>query len=162
MRGIESPYFSSRFFSLIPPMWSRKAALFAWLVIASLPLGCDTGPSEQELTVHNRLKGVATMYGRYQGQHRGQPPKNQEEFDAYLKTVDPKEYETFDATSASDLLVSPRDGKPIIVKWGTNAGPPGPDGSTPIIAYETPSEDSSFLAVTSVGEIRELDAGATP
>ena len=138
-------------------MLRRKAALLGWLVLASLPLGCDTGPSEKELTVHNRLKGVAALYGRYQGQHRGQPPKNQQEFEQYLKSLDPQEYATFDATSPGDLFVSPRDGKPFVIKYGTNAGPPGADGSTPIIAHESPVEGGATLGVTTMGEIRELD-----
>lgn len=141
-------------------MLGRKATLLGWLVLASLPLGCDTGPSTEELSVHNRLKGVAALYGRYQGKHRGQPPKNQKEFEAYLASLDPSEYVTFGANSPGDLFVSPRDGKPFIVKYGTNAGPPGADGSTPIIAYETPVEGSPRLGVTSVGEVRELDASA--
>jgi hypothetical protein len=138
----------------------RSVALLAWLVLAALPLGCDTGPSVEDLTVHNRLKGVAALYGRYQGKHRGQPPKNQQEFEQYLKSLDPQEYATFDATSPGDLFVSPRDGKPFVIKYGTNAGPPGADGSTPIIAHEAPSEGSAPLGVTTMGEIRELDAAA--
>ena len=143
-------------------MSSRKAALFGWLVLAALPLGCDTGPSAEDLTVHNRLKGVAVLYGRYQGRHRGQPPKTQAEFETYLKSLDASEYATFDATSPSDLFVSPRDGKPFVVKYGTNAGPPGPDGSSPIIAYKSPAEGSPTLAVTSVGEVKEVDSSALP
>lgn len=141
-------------------MFGRKAAFLGWLVLASLPLGCDTGPSVEDLSVHSRLKGVATMYGRYTAKHRGQTPKNQQEFEKFLASVNPSEFANFGATSPAELLVSPRDGKPFIVNYGASADPPSPTNPPAIIAEESPVEGGVALGVTSVGEVRELDANA--
>jgi hypothetical protein len=141
-------------------MLGRKATLLGWLVLASLPLGCGTGPTVEDLSVHSRLKGVAAMYGRYTAQHRGQPPKNQQEFEKFLATVDAKDFANFNASSPAELLVSPRDGKPFIVNYGASADPPSPTNPPAIIAQESPVEGGGTLGVTSVGEVRELDANA--
>lgn len=99
------------------------------------------------------------MYGRYTAQHRGQPPRNQQEFEKFLATVDAKDFDEFGAASSAELLVSPRDGKPFVVNYGTSADPPSPTAPPAIIAQEAPADGGPGLGVTSVGEVRELDAG---
>jgi hypothetical protein len=103
---------------------------------ACLLAGC--GRSEQaksrELEASN-LKPLGIFYGRFIGQHGGQPPANEAEFRAFVKSLGKDELATFGISDADRLFISPRDGKPYVILYGPVSGPPGPAGS-PVVAYE--------------------------
>jgi hypothetical protein len=142
-------------------MLGRKAALLGWLVLAALSLGCDTGPTEEQVSSHMRLKGVAVFYGRYQSAHRGQTPQSEKDFLDFLSSMQPAELETFGASTPEDLLRSPIDGKPYIVHYGIQQGPPSLSADSPVVAQEAAEPGKSAVGVTFLGEIKPIESSAS-
>jgi hypothetical protein len=141
-------------------MLRRPAALLGWLVLVALPLGCDSGPTEEQVSVQMRLKGVAVFYGRYQSAHRGRTPQSEKDFLSYLSSVQPAELETFGASTPDELLHSPVDGKAFLVHYGVQQGPPSLSGESPIVAQEAAEPGKSAVGVTFLGEIKPVESSA--
>jgi hypothetical protein len=139
-------------------MLRRQAALLGWLVLAALPLGCDTGPTEEQVSVQMRLKGVAVFYGRYQSAHRGRTPQSEKDLVSYLSSLQPTELETFGASTPEELLRSPVDGKPFLIHYGVQQGPPSLSGDSPIVAQEATEPGKPAVGVTFLGEIKSVES----
>lgn len=141
-------------------MFGRKAALFSWLVLASLPLGCESGPTEEQVSSHMRLKGVAVFYGRYQSAHRGQTPQSEKDFRGYLASITPAELQTFGASTGDELLRSPIDGKPYVVHYGVKPLASSLSGDSRIVAQESAEPGKQAVGVTFLGEIKTIESDA--
>lgn len=102
------------------------------------------------------MKPLAIFYGQYTGSHRGQPPASEEEFKTYLKTIRPEALKSLNVTDIESLLISSRDKKPYVIRYGKVQGPAGP-GGMPVFAYEQDGIDGRRYVATSVGAVAEVD-----
>jgi hypothetical protein len=121
-------------------------------------LGCGGGARRQaqELSQSN-LRPLGILYGQYISQHRGQAPKNETEFRAFIKSLKPAQLAAVAGSRDADsLFVSTRDQKPYVVIYGKAQGPPGPAGS-PVVAYEQEGRGGKRFVGNSLGAVEELD-----
>jgi len=134
-----------------------RAGLVVVGIVAWLATGCGTRIESQEREQSN-LKPLAIMYGQFIGQHRGQPPKNEEEFKQYVRSQSPDALASFGVSDPDAIFVSSRDGQPYVVHYGNAArtGPPGPGGQ-PVIAYEQTGVGGDRFVASSIGAIEEVD-----
>lgn len=115
----------------------------------SLALGCGSSTKKVDQETSN-LKPLMVQYGKYLGQHRGQPPANDAEFKAFVKSP---------AQGVNDpdaLFVSSRDKQPYVILYGRVNGPPGPAGQ-PVIAYEQEGIGGRRYVASTLGAIEEVD-----
>jgi len=129
-------------------------------LVASLGvLGCGDGARRQaqEFSQSN-LRPLAILYGQFVGQHRGQPPKSEAEFRAFIKSLKPEQLAALaGGRDADSLFVSTRDQKPYVVIYGRAAtGPPGPAGA-PVVVYEQEGRGGKRFVANSLGAVEELD-----
>jgi len=120
-------------------------------------VGCSSHQANLEQEQSN-LKPLATLYGRFIGQHRGQPPANETQFKQFINSGGKDLLSSFNVSSADELFVSSRDGKPYVVLYGPEAakGPPGPAGS-PVVAYEQEGVGGKRFVASSMGAVEEVD-----
>lgn len=133
-----------------------------WVVAAILPLvlsGCGT-ERESQTREESRLKPLALLYGQFTGKHRGNPPKDEAEFKAFVNQPEnssiPKSLKV-NVASGDELFVSERDGKPYVILYGAVTGPPGPAG-LPVVAYEQVGSGGKRYVASSVGKVEDVDA----
>ena len=132
----------------------RKVLPMAPLVLAVIAGGCTRNASQA--TESSNMKPLAVAYGRYISSHKGQPPANEGEFKTYLKTLSPESLQSFKVTDVESLLVSTRDNKPYVIRYGKVTGPAGP-GGMPVVAYEQEGVNGKRYIATMVGAVEEVD-----
>jgi hypothetical protein len=123
-------------------------------LLLALALGCTRTASQP--TESSNMKPLAVFYGQYLGAHRGQPPANEAEFKAFLKTLRPETLKSLNVTDVESLFVSSRDQKPYVIKYGKVTGPLGP-GGMPVMAYEQDGAGGKRYVATMVGAVAEVD-----
>ena len=136
-----------------------QAIMKTVLVLTGLiATGCPTPGTDSEEREQSNLKPLAILYGRFTGQHRGQPPANEEEFKEFIKSLSSQELEQLpgNPTDADSLFISSRDNKPYKVIYGSPMGPPGPAGA-PVIAYEQEGLDGTRFVASDLGAVEEVD-----
>lgn len=116
-------------------------------------LGCSDAPARAK--EESNLKPIAVFYGRYKSRHRGQPPANEAEFKAFLKSQSADLASLF-KTDPEKVLVSPRDGKPVVILYGPVKGPAGPGGS-PVVVYEQEGQGGKRFVASELGAVEEVD-----
>jgi len=127
-----------------------------WFVLAACVVaGCGQNTAKLEQETSN-LKPLMVLFGQYTGQHRGQPPASEEEFKAYIKTVDPAALESLGVKDAESLFTSTRDKKPYVILYGGANGPPGPAGQ-PVVAYEQDGVGGKRYVASTLGAVEEVD-----
>jgi hypothetical protein len=99
---------------------------------------------------------LALLYGQFTGQHRGQPPKSEAEFRAFIEAKGKPLLASFGIADVESLFTSPRDKKPYVVRYGVVTGPPGPAGQ-PVIAYEQEGVGGKRFVASSLGAVDEID-----
>lgn len=137
--------------------WWNCGKAMGMLVLCLAAVGCSSHQVNLEEEQSN-LKPLATLYGQFIGQHRGQPPANEAEFKAFVKAQGADLLASFHVTDAEQLFVSSRDGKPYVVVCGPAAmqGPPGPAGS-PVVLYEQEGVGGKRFVASSMGAVEEVD-----
>jgi len=68
------------------------------------------------------LKPLALLYGQFTGQHRGQPPKSEAEFKAFIEAKGKPLLASFGVADVESLFTSSRDKKPYVVRYGAVTG----------------------------------------
>jgi len=132
--------------------WGTAAILFCLLC------GCSGASREASRAQEaSSLKPIAIYYGSFVGRHRGQAPKNEDEFKAYLREKENAEslQAAFHVTDIDNLFVSPRDKKPYVIYYGeipTSSGP----GGAPVIAYEKEGVEGKRFVASAVGAVQEV------
>lgn len=122
-------------------------------------MGCGGGSRESLQREQSTLKPLAILYGQYIGQHRGQPPPNEEAFRKFIEAQPPEMLKSLNVSSVDELFVSSRDGKPYKILYGEAAkkGPPGGPAGSPVIAYEQEGQGGRRWVASSMGAIEEVD-----
>ncbi len=122
-----------------------------------LVAGCGSQQVNREEEQSN-LKPLATLYGQYIGQHRGQPPATEAAFKEFVKSQGKPLLDSFGKTNVDELFISNRDGKPYVIRCGAAAaqGPPGPAGQ-PVVIYEQEGVDGKRFVASSMGAVEQVD-----
>lgn len=123
--------------------------LFAILAIA----GCTQKappPTQQEI----HLKALAVCYGKYLASHRGQTPRTEAEFKAFVEQL-PREQIPGASTDLESLFVSPRDNEPYVVRYNLKQTTFGP--SAPVVAYEKTGVEGKRYVANLLGAVEEVD-----
>lgn len=138
-------------------LWAGILAVGGVVGVVGLA-GCGGGSRESLQREQSTLKPLAILYGQYIGQHRGQPPPNEQAFREFIQQQGPEVLKSFHVSSIDELFISPRDGKPYKILYGEAAkkGPPGPAGS-PVIAYEQEGRGGRRWVASAMGAIEEVD-----
>jgi hypothetical protein len=123
---------------------------------ASLLVGC--GSNEKQVAKESsNLKPLMVLYGRYIGQHRGQPPPDETTFKEFIKSTDTSALPAGGVKGDVDaLFISTRDQQPYVIIYGQPKGPPGPGGQ-PVVAYEQVGVDGRRYVASTLGAIEEVD-----
>lgn len=133
---------------------NRPVALAFVLVTVIVWAGCAP-QTESKKQQESRLKPLSLLYGQYMGQHRGQPPQNEEEFKKFV-AAQKSFLNQFGITDAATLFISERDGQPYVVIYGAPKGPAALAGQ-PVIAYEKVGVGGKRFVATQLGAVEEVD-----
>jgi hypothetical protein len=123
------------------------------LVLCALLSGCGAGHRESEERQRSNLKPLAVFYGRFIGQHRGQPPASEKEFKDFIRSLGTKQLVGFDVSDVESLFISSRDQQPYVVLYGRSA----PAGKARIVAYEREGAGGTRFVANDLGDVQEVD-----
>jgi hypothetical protein len=124
--------------------------------MAASLLAAACGSNENKVKQESsNLKPLMVLYGRYIGQHRGQPPPNEAAFKEFVKSTGAAELPA-GAKDADSLFTSTRDNQPYVIIYGPAKGPAGPGGQ-PVVAYEQQGVDGKRYVASTLGAIEEVD-----
>jgi hypothetical protein len=128
------------------------------LLVLFLSGGCSGPGRSNQAEESSSLKPLATFYGKFVNQHRGNPPGSEAEFKAFLK--EPKNAESlrleFQVADVDAMFVSPRDHQPYAVIYGSLPRLPGPGGA-PVVAHEKTGIEGKRFVASALGAVEEVD-----
>jgi hypothetical protein len=90
------------------------------------------------------MRVVADEYGEFLALHGGQPPADVPAMRTFLESRMPVLTADYNVKSPDDLLVSPRDGQPLVIVCGRKMAP-ADSPETPLAAYEQTGVDGKRL-----------------
>jgi hypothetical protein len=133
--------------------------LYSVVIFTSLLLtGCgDKGPASAD---YHHIRHLAQLYGRYQGAHKGQTPKDAEVFKKYISTLSAAELKDMGVTpdNPAALFTSPRDKEEYVICYGSKSTmPPVGGGGSNVIIYEKVGLKGKRLVALSTTAIEEVD-----
>ena len=137
-----------------PLPWRENVPVVSWIALRGRCAGCGGSSATAVAEQSSTLKPLAVLYGRFQGEHRGQPPANEAEFKAYAQTSAKPMLDALGIQNVDSLFVSNRDNQPYVVLYGPLTGPPGKSGQ-PVFAYEKVGVNGHRLVATSLGDVQE-------
>lgn len=124
-------------------------------LLLAVGAGCGSNQAKVDQETSN-LKPLSVLYGQFIGQHRGQPPKDEAEFKAFVKALDPSVLKALNVADAESLFISSRDKQPYGIVYGAASGPPGPAGQ-PVVIYEQIGVGGRRYVASTLGAIEEVD-----
>ncbi|MDX1963640.1 MAG: hypothetical protein SFX18_10835 [Pirellulales bacterium] len=109
-----------------PQGWLLGGVLLGSLLL--LTGGCGGGGPTQEVIDEQRLKPLVLLYGMYPASNGGRQPANEADLKKYVAT----RQDLLDRfrTTADQIFLSPRDGKPYKIYYGL------PDGYDGVMIHE--------------------------
>ena len=123
------------------------------LALATLAAGGCGGKPETGTAPDKRLTVLGALFNQYSTLHRGQLPPAEADFLAYAGKEGKWLLDKAGIADPKELLVSARDGQPLVVLYGPNAAP---SNESRAIAAEAAGVDGVRLAVTTTGSIERL------
>ena len=132
----------------------RCAGGFVASFVLLTATGCTNTEAVQEQA--STIKPLAVLYGKYIGEHRGQPPASEAEFKAYVQANGKPILDANKISDADSLFTSSRDHQPYVILYGPLKGPPGPAGQ-PVFAYEKVGVNGKRYVASSLGAVEEVD-----
>lgn len=125
--------------------------LFVVLIAAAL-VGCGGGSAAPRSNEVSHLRAVTALY--FQANSKlGKNPANAEEFKQAIASGN-VDWSTLGVSGPEELLVSDRDGKPLVILYG----PPAKPGPLYVVAYEQEGLDGVRLVGMSNGQMQSADA----
>lgn len=134
-------------------LWTSLA-----LLLALLP-GCGTPPAAGA-NANNELKQLSGQYMDF-FRAQGKTPADEKEFKEFISAnmTDVKR-KLLGITDIDKLFVSPRDGKPFVVRYGAKVsnGPPTSGGALngDVVAYEAVGSGGFRHVASSLGQLAEM------
>jgi hypothetical protein len=120
-----------------------------WGVVLALALGCSQSPNvviNEMDPAQDQLLKIATAYHQV-NLDRGTPPRSPAEIKSALAS----------RGDGPEVLISPRDGKPFVIAWGTEIAQIEVDVENPtIMAYEKLGKDGRRFALMTAGNVQLL------
>lgn len=119
--------------------------------------GCgsaDGGASSPPAADYGKVRSMTGFYEGYLGEHRGQPPANEQAFREYLNGKQENLQKA--GLTVDDMFASPRDARPL--KWVYGRKPPflKQNGMT-CYGYEAEPTDGKRLVIGGRGMFVEVD-----
>jgi hypothetical protein len=131
------------------PPWGLWLALGigCWLIA-----GCDgtKNPAGAEVQT-SKLRAIAVLYNQYQSSQRRQPPENEAEFKAYLKTLPQSQLDAWKISDIDQAFVSDRDNEPYVILYGKQAA------SGRLIGSEKHGKDGKRMVAHHTGQVELVD-----
>jgi hypothetical protein len=139
--------FGCRFSAVSPTVRYLLTLVVALLISAQT--GCGNGPPPPNAQLN--VEEVATWYQLYRARNNRKPPPNEQAFVAFIKKTmkDEQHIEMED-----DFLVSPRDGKKFVVRYGK---PMSENADRNIVVYEQDGYNGKKWIAVEMGYGREVD-----
>ena len=128
-------------------------------LIVTLCITC-TGCESSEGTVASadpQFRSVGRLLLEYSRANGGKYPASQDDFVEYLG-ANRSRLGIADDVDIQSLLVSPRDGKPLVIVPGDQVGPTGPSSVMPIVAFESEGVDNLRKTITARGGVFEIES----
>ncbi len=111
---------------------------------------CGSGSDVPTGDGAEHLRRLAIEFSTYRGTHRGQTPKDEAAFRKYLENSSSQERDI------DDMLTSPRDGQPYMIRYGINVPIPSPEVEQPVIIYEQTGADGTRYVAFGTGGVNEV------
>jgi hypothetical protein len=125
-----------------------------FLLCVALESGCGSPAAQSVSSDDTRLRLLGRLYGQYMAENNGEPPADEKQLQDYLdKSAEFLKSQS--VASPRDLLVSPRDGEPLIILYGKQIVPDENSGF-PWIAYESRGADGKKYIIGSRGNVDEM------
>jgi hypothetical protein len=134
--------------------WSALATLLVVVAGCSSADGGGSGGSNVPVADYSKVRSITAFYEAYLGEHRGQPPQDEQAFRAYLATKQDRLQKV--GLTVEQMFVSPRNGKPLA--WVYGMSPPlwRQTGIT-CYGYEAEPSNGKRLVIGSRGMYDEMD-----
>ena len=97
------------------------------------------------------------FYGQYLGQHRGQPPANEQEFRKYIEALGKERLASMQVKTVDELFLSSRDGKPYVILYGAVSKTGAELPFTTVVAYEQEGKGGKRFIARMSGAVEEVD-----
>jgi hypothetical protein len=142
-------------------MTSPRRLLILVLLGISCCFGCETAP-ETSAASNSELKQLGTQYMDFFRAQNKAPADESELKEFITATMTDVKREILGITDINKLFISPRDGKPFVVRYGLTVSRAPPDGSTTsavngdIVAYEAEGKGGYRHVITSMGQLTQL------
>src|SRR5690349_17502327 len=135
--------------------WIATGRGVAATLLAVLCVGCGAAPIDP--AVKQQFKAISDMYCDYAFAHANAGPGDEQVFRKHAKTMNQRTALAMgvDINKLDELFISPRDQKPITVRYGQSVSNLG--DKAPLIAHESVGVRGKRLAVYANGRVEELD-----
>jgi hypothetical protein len=131
------------------PLKTQLLMILSLLFVAAA-IGCNGQGGVQAIPEPN-LRLIGVLYSQYLSAHKGEAPRNAEEFRAFVQSLGPGVLERAGVSGMDELLVSVRDGEWLAVKYQDHDWLL--EGA---IVYEQIGRDGTRFVVTDMGGVSEL------
>jgi hypothetical protein len=133
--------------------WVRRVDWLVLLAVLCAVPGCGgSGSSAKGVIEYRRVRAMTDLYTGYLGEHRGQPPANEQAFRQYLATKQ-DDLERSELT-IDQMFMSPRETGPLVWVYGM-LPPSGPMGT--YYGYEQTPVDGKRLVIANLGMYELVD-----
>jgi hypothetical protein len=130
----------------------KRYLLSVLVLLIAAASGCGAKSSDSDPQNAAEFKALLTLY--YAMARTGQPPKNEEEFKSQIRGNLAPMLEKLAVTDADGLFTSKRDGKPLVILYGSR---PSSGAGQDVVAYEQDGVDGKRLVGFSLGMVEEAD-----
>jgi hypothetical protein len=134
--------------------WLLRGVFFPAALVCLTAPGCLKSSTHDQAPLN--LRKLATYYGQFQAQHRGQPPANEAEFKNFIRSFLGEVGAAPTAKELDALFLSERDGKPYVILYGKTGSQLEVGGMT-AMGYECNGKNGKRWAANSLSGIEELD-----
>lgn len=125
-----------------------------FLLCAAFGLGCGSPATHSVNNDDVQLRLLGRLYGEFMAQNSDRPPRDEAQFKEFLgRSTDLLKSQGI--ASLEDLLISPRDGQPIMILYGEKIIDDTPNGF-PWIAYESQGVNGKKCLIGARGNVEEM------
>jgi hypothetical protein len=123
------------------------------LVVGTLFVcGCGGPPATLPVDT-GHMKSLGIIYAKYVGEHGGHRPPSEEALRQYASSGGGLLLKQFGIDDPAKLFVSPRDGRPLLVPYGTDLV----TEDRPLAGYESEPTDGRRWVVWTTGSVMLVD-----
>jgi hypothetical protein len=137
---------------MIDDTWRRKACWLLFMAGLFQVAGCGGAPTGANAPDYSSIRAMTGFYEWYLGENKHQPPKDEQQFRAYLQGKQDS-LDEFGLT-VDEMFASPRGEK---LQWVYGKKPPSGPAGMMYIAYESRPVDGKRLVLSTRGMHEEMD-----